>query len=159
MVCSKMTKKKRINFSLIAEVSRVLHPWRFKMGRLPFYTFEELKWHACHFILAKCYPFTDFIRTECADLNLQWCKLSRCWPISLQSDAFGVPIEIFIGLKWHACHFILAKCYPFADFIRTFCADLNLQWCQEQTSPNNCTCRIQPAPDYNIHKRICCTGK
>jgi hypothetical protein len=26
------------------------------------------------FILSKCYPFTDFNRTFCADLNLQWCK-------------------------------------------------------------------------------------
>jgi len=38
------------------------------------YTFEELKWHACHFILSKWQSFTDLYEALRADSNLQWSK-------------------------------------------------------------------------------------
>ena len=40
-------------------------------------TFEELKWHACHFILSKCYPFTDLEKALRAVSNLQWCQSAQ----------------------------------------------------------------------------------
>jgi len=39
-----------------------------------YYTFEELKWHACHFILSKWQSFTDLYEALRADSNLQWSK-------------------------------------------------------------------------------------
>jgi hypothetical protein len=41
---------------------------------LHIYTFEELKWHACHFILSKWQSFTDLNGTIRAVSNLQWSK-------------------------------------------------------------------------------------
>jgi hypothetical protein len=37
-------------------------------------TFEELKWHACHFILSKWQSFTDLNGTIRAVSNLQWSQ-------------------------------------------------------------------------------------
>jgi hypothetical protein len=36
------------------------------------YTLEDLKWHACHFILSKWQSFTDLYEALRADSNLQW---------------------------------------------------------------------------------------
>jgi len=43
-------------------------------SRYAFYTFDELKWHACHFILSKWQSFTDLNGTIRAVSNLQWSK-------------------------------------------------------------------------------------
>ena len=43
------------------------------------YTFEELKWHACHFILSKWQSFTDLNGALRAISNLQWSKTARYW--------------------------------------------------------------------------------
>ena len=40
-----------------------------------FYTFEELKWHACHIILSKWQAFTDLNGALRAISNLQWSNL------------------------------------------------------------------------------------
>ena len=50
-------------------------------------TFDELTPQACGFILSKCYPFTYFNRTFCADLNLQLCQLHiQCNPTHSEYD-------------------------------------------------------------------------
>jgi hypothetical protein len=54
------------------------------------YTFEELKWHACHFILSKWQSFTDLYEALRADSNLQWSKMGRIFILHLFS--FQTPI-------------------------------------------------------------------
>ena len=64
------------------------------------YTFEELKWHACHFILSKCYPFTDLKKALRAVSNLQWCKSARLRIYSFKVlPIYRFQSHILCGLK------------------------------------------------------------
>jgi hypothetical protein len=54
-----------VHFLLVNSLNMDLH----------IYTFEELKWHACHFILSKWQSFTDLNGTIRAVSNLQWSNM------------------------------------------------------------------------------------
>ena len=63
-------------------------------------------------------------------LHLCSFKTPTLWAVMSEEGDADCAFSMRNGVKWHACHFILSKCYPFTDLKKALRAVSNLQWCK-----------------------------